>query len=397
MKPQAKPVKSLLTTIKGRFYLRRTFEGKQKTIPLGANSKIATTLANRFLATAASSGFESAMKELTGKTIVKPGGNPTFAEMEILYRDFCRQSAKPPREQTIKHYLARLKCVMNRAGVANVGKLDKDKLFTAWFGDVSPTPEKKRTFASAIRDASSIFKVTALEYYKKRNVPVANPFLGLELVDPKVSQYVPMPKEVRESIYKDCQTELPATEAMVVLMALGIGMRRSEIEAAIPAWFSKQADNVLVNIKEEKHFTPKAGQDGVVPISLELYEILLKLRGDSKGFFFVDGESKKETGRIWEKVKSVNKWLKLKGVTDKKPLHALRKECGSIVAKEQGILEAAKILRNTLEVCSKHYAGIADVQTVNIQESFRDKKDPFQALADQLGITVEDLKKKLSA
>jgi hypothetical protein len=101
---QAKPAKSLLSTIKGRFYLRKTFEGKQRTVPLGDNSKTATTLANRFLATSASSGFESAMKELTGKTIVKPGGNPTFAEMEILYRGLLQaigQTSQRANHQTL--------------------------------------------------------------------------------------------------------------------------------------------------------------------------------------------------------------------------------------------------------------------------------------------------------
>ena len=39
---------------------------------------------------------------------------------------------------------------------------------------------------------------------------------------------------------------------MIVLMALGIGMRRSEIEAAIPDWFSRQSDKVLVHIREER-------------------------------------------------------------------------------------------------------------------------------------------------
>jgi hypothetical protein len=91
----------------------------------------------------------------------------------------------------------------------------------------------------------------------------------------------------------------------------------------------------------------------------------------------------------------VNKWLKKKGLLDRKPLHALRKECGSLVARHQGILEASKVLRNTPQVCSIHYAGIAEMKTLDIASSFAPVKTPIQAFAEELGISVEELKGKL--
>ena len=182
---------------------------------------------------------------------------------------------------------------------------------------------------------------------------------------------------------------------MIVLLAF-CGLRRAEIEAIVPGNFSKQAENVLLNIEETGAFQPKAGQSGFVPISLEMHERLLRLRGDSDSPFFVPGKSeKKGAGRLWERIKIVNKWLQGKGLKDK-PLHTCRKITGSIVAKSQGILEAAKVLRNTPQVCMVNYLGVASLKTVDVEGSLK-PKDVFQEMAEKLGISAEEVKKKLSA
>lgn len=381
----------------GNFYLRKSFHGTQREICLDTtNAKDAKTRAIRFIATAEKNDFDAAVQELKGKPVIKAGANPTFEEMAILYREFCQQSVKSPREKTINHNLARLKCLMSRAGFKTIGQIDKSKLAKSWFKDGSnPTHSEKRTFASAISAASGVFQKHALEYYAARKVPVSNPFANLQTDKPKVEPYHPISDELRQAIFNDCQTELEPENALIVLMALGIGLRRSEIEAAVPSWFSKQGDKVMVNIRETGEFRPKSGKSGMVPIHPDLYETLLRLRGKSESPYFVASDSKKTSeGRIWERVRTVNKWLRSKGLNDRKPLHALRKECGSHIAKKYGILEASKILRNTTQVCSIHYAGIAETHVVDICGNQK-PKDPFEELANQLGITVEEVRRKL--
>ena len=386
---------------KNSYYLRRTFEGKQREVALGKNLRTAESRAIRFIATADHSGYDTAFKELKGKPVAKAGSDPTFEAMMILYTDFCAQSGKPPRPQTITHNLARLKCLMKRGDFKTIGRIDPAVLRAKWFEGITPTAPQLRTFASAVVDAASIFKKAALDYYAARKVRLQNPFQSLELVRPKVSAYVPISAQIRESIWNDCQSELSPAQAMIVLMALGVGMRRSEIEAARPSWFSRQSDRVMVHIREEEGFKPKNGENGVVPVSAELYEMLLKLRDksgskDSK-FFVPCGDDDGGTGRVWEAVRTVNRWLKKKGMTDRKPLHALRKECGSIVAQSQGILEASKVLRNTPQVCAVHYAGIAEMKTVDIAGSFAPPINPLEAVAKKFGISVDELERKLAS
>jgi integrase len=384
---------------KNSYYLRRTFEGKQREVALGKNLRTAESRAIRFIATADHSGYDTAFKELKGKPVAKAGSDPSFEAMKILYTDFCAQSGNPPRPRTVAHNLARLQCLMKRGGFKTIGRINPAVLRAKWFEGITPTASQLRTFASAVIDAASIFKKAALDYYSSsRKIRLENPFRNLELVRPKVSAYVPISANLRESIWSDCQSELPSPQAMIVLMALGIGMRRSEIEAARPSWFSRQSDRVMVHIREEDDFKPKNGENGVVPVSAELYEALLKLRGDSDSKFFVPcGDNDGGTGRIWEAVRAVNRWLKKKGMADRKPLHALRKECGSIVAQSQGILEASKVLRNTPQVCAVHYAGIAEMKTVDIAGSFAPPANPLEEVAKKFGISVDELKRKLAS
>lgn len=382
-----------------RFILQKTFEGKQRQVSLGTNKRTAESRAIRFIATAEKSGFDTAKEELGGKRVIKAGCNPTFEEFEILYREFCRQSAKAPRIRTINKNLQRLKFIMSKMGVSTIANIDKSKLYKKWFdGNSSPSHQQKRTFASAVSCASGCFKNSAIAYYSSRGIPIQNPFKGMEISKPKVKQYVPMPEELRNRIWNDCQTELLPSETMVVLMALGIGMRISEINASIPEWFSKQSENVTVHIREEPFFSPKAGEDGVVPISLELYSLLLKFRDDSDSKWFVPNrDDEYHEGRLRKRFETVNRWLHSKGFTKRNPLHSLRKECGSIVAKKHGILEASKVLRNTVQVCAIHYAGIAELNTVNIAGTFvKEKNDLISQLAENLGTTPEEIRSRLN-
>lgn len=382
-----------ITKRKGGFYLRKYFDGIQREISLGTDKEKAGIAASQFIVTASKTDYETALAELRGVP-VRTDGETTFDDMESNYRKYCAEARKAPRPQTIKHNLARLKLVMTRCEFETIQEMERQsrEIASKWFDGKQPSETQERTFTSLIGAAASVFKADALKFYASKGKEITNPFSGVELVRPEVTKYVQIPAALREAIYNDCQTELAPHDAMIVLLALGAGLRRSEIEAALPAWFSKQSDHVVITIKESGYFKPKAGKSGTVEILPSLYDTLLKLRGETDSKWFVPSASEKETtGRIWERVKAVNHWLQKKGMTDTKPLHALRKEFGSIVAKTQGVEAAAEALRNTLPVAIAHYVGKAGVKPVDIAGSFK-PDDPLEAAAKQLGVTVEQLK-----
>lgn len=375
------------------FYLKKTFAGVgQKEIPLGNVFSVAESRAGRFITLEEEKGYEHALAIHKGKAV--KGSDPDYETMAGLYEDFCKQDSKPPRRNTIDLNLARLKLTMKRAGAEKITDITKMKVNESW--DTS-TPTKQRTFRSAMGACKSVFKESALEYYHEKGWPIENPFKNIKPLRTKVSAYAPLSDEVRESIWRDCETELPANQAMVVLLALGAGLRRSEIEMLRPHHFTVQKENVIVRIAEEGEFIPKAGQDGNVPIPQELYEKLLKLRGETESEFFVESKSTKTgKGRILEVSNAVNKWLVKKGVPKGgKKMHNLRKDLGSVLAKSGGTFLTSKVLRNTAAVTEEYYAGIANIPTVDMEGSFRDK-DPLEDVAKLYGITVEEARRRLS-
>ena len=395
----SKVTKNGITLMKrdGRFILQKSFSGVgQKQIRLGTKEKEAFAKASKFHLTSENNGYEKALAELRGEKILKRGDDPSLDQIEKLYRSFCIQSAKSPQPITITHNIARLKCLMTRSGVTTVGRIDQRTLFNSkWYSGETPTPIEKRTFASAVKAARSIFKKSALRFYELQGLTIQDPFQGVELAAPKVSQFIPPSAEVILNIINTVENELNPHDAMIVLLAF-CGLRRSEIEAIIPSNFSKQPDRVILTIEETGEFQPKAGQTGNVPITHDMFDRLILLRGKSNSHFFVPSESvKKGKGRLWERVRVVNRWLQQKGIKNK-PLHSCRKIVGSIIAIKDGIPAAASILRNTQQVCMVHYAGAMTDSCVDVFGYLR-PKDPLQELADKLGMTVEELEKRIFA
>ncbi len=378
-----------------RFILQTTFKRVgQKQVPLGNDEKIAIAKGKRFLLTAEHNGFECALEELHGKPVIKRGDDPTFDQMEVIYRQYCAQSDSPPRETTIKHSLGCLKRIMGET--KTISKIDivevRKRLLTE-----PDNPTKRRSFVTQCRCAKSIFKKRAMGYFKSKGLTVTNPFVSMELSSPKVEQYSPLSKELRESIWNDCEKELPAQEAMIVILGLGLAFRRSEIEACRTSWFSIQDDYVMISVKEESDYTPKSGETRTFKVTKDLYERLQKLRSQcsADGSYFVPVVQRKNSGkRLWRRFKAVSGWLKKKGVVARCPIHCLRKEAGTVILKNTSLLEASRILGHSdPSVTATHYAGLIDISPIGGITT----KNPLEDAAAQLGLTLEDMMKKLSA
>jgi len=94
----------------------------------------------------------------------------------------------------------------------------------------------------------------------------------------------------------------------------------------------------------------------------EVANILTSYKASAKGETFVlrsdkevdmTGLQRPRCHRTW---KALTKWLKSKGEADAKPVHALRKSIGSLMANKFGIHAAQRLLRHTSPtITSKFY------------------------------------------
>jgi len=374
----------------GRFSLQGTWEGKQRQVALKTdNLTTAKSRARVFETIAEAHGFEAAVINLEGGRFLRKGEDPTLEEMGALYREFVASSDSPPREITIKANLRNLKRVLDASKETTISRINAEKVRKELLPN-NATPSQRRTYTSIIRSVKGIFKKRALAYYHGKGIKLSDPFESVDLVAPKVTAYTPLSSDVRMDIWNNADKELSAPLVCMVLLALGAGMRRAEIQACRDSWFSVQKDIVYISIQEEEGFSPKSGEKRVVPISLELWERLKTMRGEKPQKFFV----KREGETLWVEFGKVSKWLHKKGVNDSKPLHALRKEAGSLMAKNGGILEASRFLGHAdTVITSKHYVGVENMAPVQINDNA--PLSPLEAVAAEYGLDPELVKTTL--
>lgn len=107
-------------------------------------------------------------------------------------------------------------------------------------------------------------------------------------------------------------------------------------------------------------------------MSDEVRAELARLKGEANGLFVLGGDAVPRRGtlrtyRAKETFDRLTDWLRRHGVRDKKPLHALRKEAGSLVNAAGGIHAASRFLRHgDIAVTAAHYADGRHRVVVNL-------------------------------
>ena len=407
-----------------RYILQKTFEGKQRQISLGIfrTKRDAETKAAIFMSTATKNGLQTAINELAGKTVFKRGDAVTFRVMKERYREYCQfckdpQNGQkfPPREGTIKGYLEALNRTMDKLEVSETSKIEKVNLRKMMLPE-NPTESQERGFETTIRNARSIFKKDALDWYNapERNWNIQNPFQGYKINSPAIEKYEPLPEETQDTLLDDCRKELPPQEVMICLLAAHTGMRRSEIEACSVDWWVEHKDKVQLTVRTSSRGKTKSGKTRSFPFSLTIYKELLELRekaGATDNFFVPVTRRKKKPskdskepakfsesgkGRLYRKFATANKWLREKGINCTFPVHSLRKMAGSNIANDYGLLEAQETLgHKDPKVTSDYYASSAGRNTIGENPESK-KENPIQATADLMGITLEEALKRLA-
>jgi integrase len=169
----------------------------------------------------------------------------------------------------------------------------------------------------------------------------------------------------------------PHPEAyLILLLELGAGLRRHEIDKAQKDWFFTDADGrVFLEVKATPFFTPKSRERRVIPVARILYDTVRPFfRDDSP--FVVPGREPKiyEPGKQPKNLvyrcdihhRTLAAWLRLQGVNDGKPCHVLRKQFGSYVATAFGLYHAQKFLgHSSPKVTSDYYAGLVELPEIN--------------------------------
>ncbi len=222
------------------------------------------------------------------------------------------------------------------------------------------------TVNAHIRNARSLFTPKALEFAAKRlALPDPLPFAEVKLerkrgttrytsrIDP-----ITLVRAAKEELGDDSGRQ---EQFKIFCLALLCGLRKREIDTLL--WRSVDLDRGVIRIERTEYFQPKSEESaGAVDLAPELVEMLRAWKSDGDGEFVIGSpnppryETSRTNYRAQREFLALGTWLGAKGVSARKKLHELRKECGAVIANSLGIFAASRALRHAdIRTTSQYY------------------------------------------
>jgi integrase len=229
-------------------------------------------------------------------------------------------------------------------------------------GDPIALRKARISVNAIIRRARSLFSPKKLRHVTL-TLPRPLPFEGIEFETRQSMKYrseIDIEKLIEEARQELDKTDLEAYK--VFLLALGLGLRRKEID--LLEWQSFRWKENVVRIEPTRYFHPKS-EDSLadLPVDPELMDIFRKYYAQAKGSFVIRSPrpplppQPHQYFRCDPIFDRLVVWLRKHGLNGNKPLHTLRKEYGSLLTRRHGIHAASRALRHAdLRTTSEHYS-----------------------------------------
>jgi integrase len=222
------------------------------------------------------------------------------------------------------------------------------------------------TANSILRKAKALFSKTVLTVTRAElDLPSPLPFDGVALFKKKQLKTMRYESKIdAKGLVLAAMEELPETDEeafKIFLLAILAGLRRGEIDSLL--WDSINFAEAKIAVEVTNYGGTKSeDSENWVHADKELVEILRGYRAKAKGPFVIESEREPQPGadyryRAEKSFQCLNAWLKKKGVADRKPLHTLRKEAGTLVYEKFGIYAAQRHLRHSdIRITTQFYA-----------------------------------------
>lgn len=377
--------------------VRMFHQGKETWFNLGTANRAAAAIKARDI-------YMSMISVGWDATFAKYKPDPTVSDEVCTVGEFLADVAKRShiKPVTLRRYSVKLrKIVADIAGV-NAGRKVKGRLskydyvnggnkawratvdgqslailtpeaITAWRNSYVATRSSEpttrisaeRSAASTIRCSRALFTGDVTNMLHVKLPP--NPFSGVKLKDPGPQRYH---SDINpEWLLKAAATELTAKEPKIggqeylaLNLCLWAGLRRKE--ADLLTWKQVDLQNGHVHVRRTPYFEPKTEESQrIIDIPSEAVEVIRAFKEGSHSEFVLDGSDARPAAtydyyRADSTWRTLTAWLKSKGVRERKAIHMLRKESGSLMASRFGIEAAREHLgHRDIRTTSAHYVS----------------------------------------
>ena len=358
------------------WYAQLQHAGRREQVGLGSNDReAASRKAARFYQTLRSKGWAAALSELDPEranpqnastigdylTTCEPlfdGRKITWVGYAYALRKIAREISEGQQKSADK-YDPFHKTWQAGADKIKLAVLDPLSIQKWKRGCVAATGSNavaqlraRRNVNSFLLNARTLFGKKMAKRRAAAQLPVVpNPFDGVDLEPSGDVRYVStiQAKDLLASARADLEKTDPDAY-LVILLALGAGLRRGEIDSLCTTHLDFEQSQIRV-MSSETFQTKTDGSEGVVFVDPGLLdEIKRHLNND--GLFVIAPTAAAALNRApgycrcEEAFSKVTAWLRAHGVNSKKPLHTLRKEFGSLVNQATDIHTASRQLRH---------------------------------------------------
>ena len=363
------------------WYAQIQFAGRREKVGLVTNNKEeASRKAARFYATLRAKGWADAHKELAPTREQAPGslvtiGNFIEAVRAIanvrlrtfdIYSYALRKIARETmgvKDFTNRKYNPKTKGWRKETDLLPLIKLTptviahwKQKLLSEAEQNPVALQRTRRNINSFARSARALFSKKILKKLTEQGftLPAPLPFDGFEFEAHGSTKYDS--KIDAGKMLNKAKAELSSAEPeawKVILLALGAGLRRAEIDSL--CWGQVDFDRQEIHVVNHAFFQAKTvdseGKIFVDPALITELEIFRNTDNSkpvvNPGIPFRQKTSSALNYRCQQTFEKVTFWLRANGVTGDRPLHTLRKEFGSIICASGDIHTASRQLRHS--------------------------------------------------
>jgi integrase len=259
-------------------------------------------------------------------------------------------------------YMSRRHGEGNQAWIAKVHALPLSSLSAAsvqrwkleYLAKAGESPEARKraenSAAKLIRCARSLFSSKARKFAAAELLlPDPIPFAGIEL--PKKGNSTYASRIDAAKLIETARQELNGEPFKIFILGLLVGLRKKEID--LLTWAQVDFEKAVIRIERTEFFSPKSEDSiGEVDLDPELVAMLRGWKASASGSFVVESKRlpRHESSIVYYRCephfKTLYAWLRVQGITARKPLHELRKELGAILASTAGIFAAQSVLRH---------------------------------------------------
>jgi len=233
--------------------------------------------------------------------------------------------------------------------------------------DPAAASRRQHSFNSLLRQAKGLFAADLVERLRSTlELPDPLPLAGVKPFKSGTGSMRYRSRIDPEALLNAAREELEPNaerreEWKAFLLAIFCGLRKAEIDTL--TWKQIDFTRGVIRIERTRHFAPKTEDAAAdVDVDPELVELLRGLRPHATGEFYLESELPARPDarfayyRAARTFEALNSWLRSKGITAQKALHELRKEAGSLLAKESGLFAAQLFLRHSSpQTTALHY------------------------------------------